>query len=305
MLYNLYPFLFIVLDIGYIVFFLVVISLIGLGSCDSNKNTSELTQYGVEISNLTCGIVLESKINDDNDLKSVKLSTGNPKAYETYYLVYRFKATSLEEIEEDNKLIVLFSFDNIACQMSKGVMIQNFSKGENLKFDLFRNDGDAPTLISRVEVPKEKNQSVDVTIAWKFFCDFDKLKYNLYFSSQQLDTDGSKLRISKILTTRKATYDKPKISFDEESNSITWETVKNAHHYRVYIDGEELGCDPEREDSYAYIGKQNESGTEHLSLETLKNLGVEGKIKIKLKKEPHISDLANPVYSNTITVNVE
>lgn len=285
--------------------FLVVISLFGLGSCDSNKNTSELTQYGVEISNLTCGIVLESKINDDNDLTSIRLSTGNPKAYETYYLVYRFKVESLEEIKEDNKLIVHFSFDNEACQISNGVMIQNFSKGENLKFNLFREDDDAPELISRVELPKEKGQKVSVTIAWKFFCDFDKLKYNLYFSSEQLDTDGDKLRISKVLTTRKATYEKPRISFDEESDSIIWNTVPNVHHYKIYIDGKVLGCDPEREDSYPHIGKQNESGKECLYLSTLKSLGVSGKVKVKLLMEPQISDLANPVYSNTITVTVK
>ena len=286
-------------------FFMVLISLFGLGACDSNKNTSELTQYGVNISDLSCGIVLESKINNDNDFTSVRLSTGNPKAYETYYFIYRFKATSLEEIKEDNKLIVHLSFDNEACEISKGIMIQNFSKGENLKFDLLRNEDDATELISRVELPKEKSQTVDVTIAWKFFCDFDKLKYTLSFGSKQLETDGSKLRISKSLTTRKATYEKPRISFDEESNSITWETVKNAHHYIVYINGEELGCDPEREDSYAYIGKQNETGIEHLSLTTLKSLGVSGKVKVKIKMEPHHSALANPVESNTITINVE
>ncbi len=285
--------------------FLVVISLFGLGSCNSNKNTSELTQYGVEISNLTCGIVLESKINDDNDLTSIRLSTGNPKAYETYYLVYRFKVESLEEIKEDNKLIVHFSFDNEACQISNGVMIQNFSKGENLKFNLIREDDDAPELISRVEIPKEKGQKVSVTIAWKFFCDFDKIKYHLSFASEQLDTYGDKLSISKVLTTRKATYEKPRISFDEESDSIIWDTVPNVHHYKIYIDGEVLGCDPEREDSYPHIGKQNESGKESLNLSTLKSLGVSGKVKVKLLMEPQISDLANPVYSNTITVTVK
>ena len=51
-----------------------------------------------------------------------------------------------------------------------------------------------------------------------------------------------------------------------------------------------------------FIARAN---SEYLSLETLKSLGVSGKVKIKIKMEPHISDLANPVYSNTITVNVE
>ena len=37
------------------------------------------------------------------------------------------------------------------------------------------------------------------------------------------------------------------ISFDEESDSIIWDTVPNVHHYKIYIDGEVLGCDPERE----------------------------------------------------------
>ena len=285
--------------------FLVVISLFGLGSCDSNKNTSEITRYGVNISNLTSGIVLESKINDDSDLTSIRLSKGNPKAYETYYLVYRFKVTSLEELKEDNKLFARFSFDNEACEISEGRMIQSFSNGEILKLDLSRIEGDAPNIISRIELPKEKDNSVNITIAWKFFCYFDKVRYSITLGSNQLDIDGDKLRLSDTLDTMKATYKKPRISFDEESNSITWETVENAHHYLIYIDGEEVGCDPEREDSYAYIGKQNESGTEYLSLETLKALGVSGKVKIKLKMEPHLSDLANPVYSNTITVNVE
>lgn len=285
--------------------FLVVISLFGLGSCDSNKNTSEITRYGVNISNLTSGIVLESKINDDSDLTSIRLSSGNPKAYETYYLVYRFKVTSLEELKEDNKFFARFSFDNEACEISDGRMIQSFSSGKILKFDLSRIESDAPNIISRIELPKEKDNSVNITIAWKFFCDFDKVSYSITLGSNQLDIDGDKLRLSDTLDTMKATYKKPRISFDEESNSITWETVENAHHYLIYIDGEELGCDPEREDSYEYIGKQNESGTEYLSLETLKSLGVSGKVKIKLKMEPHLSDLANPVYSNTITVNVE
>lgn len=286
--------------------FLVVISLLCFGGCSSsNNNSSELTQYGVDISDFTSGIVLKSKIDNDNDLTSVRLSSGNPKAYETYYLVYRFKVTSLEDINEDNKLLVHLSFDNEACAISNGMMIQNFSNGETLNFNLFRNDDDATELISRVELPKEKGESIDVTVSWEFVCDFDKVKYNLYFGSTQLNPEGNKLSISKVLKTRKATYDKPQISFDEESNSIIWDTVPNAHHYRIYIDGEELGCDPESEDSYAYIGLQNESGKEKITLDLLKSLGVSGKVKVKIKMEPHISALANPVYSNTITVNVE
>lgn len=286
-------------------FFLVIITLFGLGGCSSSNNNSELTQYGVDISNLTSGIVLESKITREDDLTSVRLSTLNPKAYETYYLVYRFKAKSLEELKEDNKLLVHLSFDNSACQISSGIMIQKLENGETLKFNLFREEDDVNELISRVELPKEKGQSINVTISWKFFCDFDSVKYNLYFGSSQLDTEGNKLSISKVLTTRKATYDKPEISFDEETDSIIWDTVPNVHHYKIYIDGEVLGCDPEREDSYPHIGKQNESGKECLYLSTLKSLGVSGKVKVKLLMEPQISDLANPVYSNTITVTVK
>ena len=286
--------------------FLVVISLLCFGGCSSsNNNSSELTQYGVDISDFTSGIVLKSKIDNDNDLTSVRLSSGNPKAYETYYLVYRFKVTSLEDINEDYKLLVHLSFDNEACAISNGMMIQNFSNGETLNFNLFRNDDDATELISRVELPKEKGESIDVTVSWEFVCDFSDVKYNFTLGSNQLNIDGDKLSVSDTLKTKKATYKKPKISFDEEVNAITWETIPNAHHYIVYIDGEELGCDPEREDSSEYIGKQNESGTEYLRLETLKSLGVSGKVKVKIKMESNNSDLANPVYSNTITVNVE
>ena len=286
--------------------FLFFISLFGFFGCDnSNKNSSELTRYGVNVSNLSTGIVLKSKIEDENDLTSVRISTGNPVAYETYYFVCRFKVTSLEELKEDNNLFAQISFNNAAFTITKGKMIQTYSKGNTLNFDLFRRDEEVKNITSRIELPKEKGQVVNVSIAWEFVCDFSDVKYNFTLGSNQLNIEGDKLSVSDTLRTKKVTYKKPIISFDEELNSITWETVKNAHHYLIYIDGEELGCDPEREDSYQYIGKQNESGTEYLSLETLKSLGVSGKVKIKLKMEPHISDLANPVYSNTITVNVE
>ena len=287
-----------------LILFLMLI-ILGLVGCFNSSNSSEITKYSVEISNLSTGIVLESKVDNVDELTSIRLSTSNPKSFENYYLVYKFRITTLEELKEDNKLFVLFGFQNGHYNISNGTMIQTYKIGKTSKVDLFRLSYDNSNIMTTVEIPKEENEYIDVTIAWKFFCDFDKLKYNLYFSSQQLDTDGSKLRISKILTTRKATYDKPKISFDEESNSIIWDTIPNVHHYKIYIDGEVLGCDPEREDSYPHIGKQNESGKECLYLSTLKSLGVSGKVKVKLLMEPHISDLANPVYSNTITVNVE
>ena len=115
--------------------FLVFVSLFGFFGCDnSNKNSSELTRYGVNVSNLSAGIVLKSKIEDENDLTSVRISTGNPVAYETYYFVCRFKVTSLEELKEDNNLFAQISF-NIVIYLSQSKRV--IRKLESNRF-LFR-----------------------------------------------------------------------------------------------------------------------------------------------------------------------
>lgn len=281
-------------------FFLVIITLFGLGGCSSSNNSSsEITRYGVKISNLTHGIVKESKVSEVEDLSKVLLTPSRPTTFENYYLVFRFKVTSSEELKEDNFLYAHMDIDGMLFEvLEKGYLIQSFNSGEEKITSLYRSEGDYFdnydfNATTRVELPRDPNNYVNVTVAWKFKCVTDSFTYKIYFDSNQLDIDGKS--INKTVSSKLAVLDKPHISFDEETNILSWDSIENCHYYNIYVDDELYMVD-------GYEWLTNPTGTERQYV-NLKDIGITGNVKIKIRCFA-LSDLAKPVYSNTVTCSI-
>lgn len=270
----------------FILFMILISSFSFVGCSDKKEDLPD-----VEISSFTYGWVEKEKIDEGGDLTKIGLTTLSPKAYIDYYLVYRFKTTSLEDTEKELKVYSGSDF----YYSEKGIMIQKYSDGTLKKFTLNCFDTAKSKFVS-VTVPSKAGDYVDTTVAWEFYANRDEMEYNIEIDSTQVELKGNYKNVNKTIKPRKGELEKPSISYDSENNRIVWDTIPNIQYYNVYVNGKLY-----MEDDYEFVGKQNEAETSYFSLE---NRGFSGNIKIKIKMYD-VGGLANPVSSNTITVTIK